>query len=231
MKPVFVLVHSPLVGPSTWRPVADRLTAAGYQACVPSLLGTVEGAPPYWPRVVEAVRTEASRLPGDVPLVLVGHSNAGLFLPKIRAGVKQRVIGSVFVDALIPARRGATPVTSPEMLEFLRPKAVDGELPRWTDWWDAADVAALFPDEETGRLIVAEQPRLPLAYFEQEIPVPDGWADHPCSYLLFSSPYEELATEAHDRGWHVAHLPGDHLNQVVDPEGTARHLVELSRRL
>jgi hypothetical protein len=29
MRPAFVLVHSPSVGPSTWRPVADQLTQAG----------------------------------------------------------------------------------------------------------------------------------------------------------------------------------------------------------
>jgi hypothetical protein len=228
MKPVFVLVHSPSVGPSTWRPVADRLTAAGYQARVPSLLSVGEGAPPYWPRAVDAVRDDVSQLPGDVPIVLVAHSNAGLLLPAIRAGLAHRVVGSVFVDAALPARNGSTQVASPEMLDFLRPKAVDGRLPRWTDWWDEADVAPMFPNEATQRNVVAEQPRLPLAYYEQGIPVPNGWPDHACSYLLFSAPYEELAAEAHDRGWHVAHMPGDHLHQIVDPEGTARHLVELA---
>jgi hypothetical protein len=29
MQPIFVLVHSPSVGPSTWHPVAEHLTAAG----------------------------------------------------------------------------------------------------------------------------------------------------------------------------------------------------------
>ncbi|MBR7827677.1 alpha/beta hydrolase [Actinospica sp. MGRD01-02] len=228
MKPAFVLVHSLLLGPSTWLPVADRLTGAGYQACVPSLLKVGEGAPPYWPRAVDAVRAEVGLLPAAVPIVLVAHSNAGLLLPAIRAGLTHRVVGSVFVDAALPARRGSTRAASAEMLEFLRPKSADGLLPRWTDWWDEADVAPLFPNEEIRRTVVAEQPRLPLAYYEQEVPVPSGWNDHPCSYLLFSPSYEELAAEAHDRGWQVAHMPGAHLHQIVDPEGTARHLVELA---
>lgn len=38
MQPIFVLVHSPSVGPSTWHPVAEQLAAAGHQVRVPSLL-------------------------------------------------------------------------------------------------------------------------------------------------------------------------------------------------
>jgi hypothetical protein len=228
MKPVFVLVHSPSVGPSTWLPVADRLVSAGYQARVPPVLGACEGAPPYWPRVVDAVHDDLDQVPADAPLVLVAHSNAGLFLPAIRSGLARPVIGSIFVDAALPARSGPTPVASPEMLDFLRPLAVEGRLPRWTDWWQEADVAPMFPDAQTRQTVIAEQPNLPLAYYEQAVPVPDGWDDHPCSYLLFGPPYDELAAEARERGWRVAHLPGLHLHQIVDPEGTTRHLLELA---
>ena len=227
MKPIFVLVHSPSVGPSTWIPVADYLVSAGYRARVPSLLRACEGAPPYWPQIVGAVQDDLGQVPGDAPLVLVVHSNAGLFLPAVRSQLPQRVIGSIFVDAALPARSGSTSVASPEMLDFLRPLAVNGRLPRWTDWWDEADVAPMFPDEVARQTVVAEQPNLPLAYYEQAVPVPDGWDDHPCSYLLFGPPYDVLAAEARERGWRVAHLPGEHLHQIVDPEGTARHLLEL----
>ncbi|GGS70148.1 hypothetical protein GCM10010156_31170 [Planobispora rosea] len=94
--------------------------------------------------------------------------------------------------------------------------------------WDEADVAPMLPDPEVRRMVVQEQPALPLSYYEQHVPVPDGWDDHPCSYLLFSPPYDDLAAEARDRGWRVAHLPGTHLHQVVEPAGTARRLVELA---
>ncbi|MEU8034537.1 hypothetical protein AB0C13_39255 [Streptomyces sp. NPDC049099] len=52
------------------------------------------------------------------------------------SGLDQPVSSSVFVDAALPARTGPTPVASPELLEFLRPMAVNGRLPRWTDWVD-----------------------------------------------------------------------------------------------
>ncbi|WP_406432445.1 alpha/beta hydrolase [Streptomyces sp. NBC_00631] len=225
MQPIFVLVHSPSVGPSTWRPVAEHLTAAGHQVRVPSLLHIGAGAPPFWPRVVDAVRDDLRQVPADSPVTLVVHSNAGLFLPVIRSGLDQPVAGSIFVDAALPARIGPTPVATPELLEFLSPMAVNGRLPRWTDWWEEADVAPMFSDPVVRRTVTEEQPTLPLSYYEQHIPTPRAWDDHPCSYLLFGPPYDDLAAEARQRGWRVAHLPGAHLHQIVDPAGTARHLV------
>ncbi|MGD1223483.1 alpha/beta hydrolase [Streptomyces krungchingensis] len=227
MQPIFVLVHSPSVGPSTWQPVADRLRAAGHQVRVPSLLDVGAGAPPFWPRVVEAVRDDLRQVPVDSPVTLVAHSNAGLFLPVMRSGLDHPVTGSVFVDAALPALTGPTPVAPPELLEFLRPLAVNGRLLRWTDWWDEADVAPMFTDPTVRQTVVEEQPTLPLSYYEQRIPVPGGWDDHPCSYLLFGPPYDDVAADARERGWRVAHLPGAHLHQIVDPAGTARQLVEL----
>jgi hypothetical protein len=56
MAASFVLIHSPSVDPRTWRPVAHRLTELGWQAPVPSLLHITDQGPPYWPRVVDAVR-------------------------------------------------------------------------------------------------------------------------------------------------------------------------------
>ncbi|MFE4958027.1 alpha/beta hydrolase [Streptomyces sp. NPDC056653] len=228
MQPIFVLVHSPSVGPSTWHPVAEQLAAAGYQVRVPSLLHVGAGGPPFWPRIADAVRDDLREIPTDHPLVLVAHSNAGLFLPSIRSGLDHPVNGSVFVDAALPARIGQTPVAPLELLEFLRPLAVDGMLPRWTDWWDEADIAPMFSDPTMRQKVIAEQPTLPLAYYEQRIPVPDDWDDHPCSYLLFGPPYDDMATDARERGWRTAHLPGAHLHQIVDPAGTARHLLELT---
>jgi hypothetical protein len=230
MLPEFVLVHSPSVGPSTWVPVADRLRALGRDAVVPSLRAVGEGDPPFWPRVVEAV-AEATR-DSDQPVLLVAHSNAGLFVPVLVTAADQPVHGCLFVDAGLPAREESTPVASAEMLDFLRGKvADDGRLPRWTDWWDEQDVAELFPDAATQAAVIADQPRLPLTYYEQRVPVPAGWDKTPCGYLLFGPPYDAVAAEARDRGWLVEELPGGHLHQVVDPDATAGRLISMADRL
>src|SRR2546423_2789824 len=186
MAPLFVLIHSPSVGPATWTPVAGELAGRGHEVLVPSLLTVGDGEPPAWPRVVAAVVDALAAVPPDRPVVLVPHSNAGIFIPVVRRAVRQPVAATVFVDAAIPAREGATPVAQAEFLDFLRGLVrPDGLLPQWTDWWDEADVAPMFPDATSRRSVVDEQPRLPLSYYEQAVPVPDGWDDHPFPYGIF----------------------------------------------
>ena len=76
----FMLVHSPLVGPTTWQWVAEALQPSGHDVAVPGLRGAaITGAP-------RAVVRAALQLTGKEPTVLVGHSGAGFFLPSIAAG-------------------------------------------------------------------------------------------------------------------------------------------------
>jgi hypothetical protein len=226
MPATFVLLHSPLVGPLTWRPVADELRRRDYSVVVPNLLGVARGPAPYW----KAVRDQVVAALGEdeANLVLIAHSNAGLFVPVVVAALRGRVRSAVFVEAKLPAARGQTPVTSAERLAFLQSIARDGLLPRWTDWFDEADVAALFPDPETRARVQAEQPRMPLRYYDEQVPAPAGWDRFPCSYLWFGPPYDELAAEAEDRGWPVRQLPGQHLHAVVDPVGVSDEILALS---
>ncbi|MCC5578903.1 alpha/beta hydrolase [Microtetraspora sp. AC03309] len=224
----FMLVHSPSVGPSTWNPVAEVLRARGHAAVVPSLVDVTAGPAPYWPRVVDAVTAAA---PPDGPLVIVAHSNAGRFVPLIAEALRGRISACLFVDAALPPRRGPVPGEPPEPAAFLRDLADDaGILPRWTDWWPDEVVADLFPDEATRRVVVAEQPRLPLDYYLLDIPVPSRWDHVRGAYLWFDSPYAETAKEASERGWPVERIPGGHLHQLTDPESVASWLIRSATR-
>jgi hypothetical protein len=88
----------------------------------------------------------------------------------------------------------------------------------------------MFPDAATRAAVTAEQPRLPLAYYEQAIPVPAGW-DVPCGYILFGPPYDETAVEARMRGWLVEELSGQHLHQLIDPDATTDLLILMANSL
>jgi pimeloyl-ACP methyl ester carboxylesterase len=231
MPASFVLIHSPSVGPRTWQPVARRLTELGWDAAVPSLLQVGEGGPPFWLRVVEAVRAGLGTPGQPQPVVLVPHSNAGLFIPVITAALPGQVRGCIFVDAAVPPPSGTAPVVPPELLALLRGKASGGLLPRWTEWWDEDEVARLFPDQRTRQAVTEEQPRLPLSYYEASVPVPAGWDVRPCAYLLFGPPYDEVASQAHGRGWIVQRLPGGHLHQLVDPDGVAQLLLAIADQM
>ncbi|MEP6851986.1 MAG: alpha/beta hydrolase [bacterium] len=229
MAVTFVLVHSPSVGPSTWRPVADVLRQTGRSVVVPDLRPVADGPSPYWPLVRELVVAAVADTGDD--LVLVPHSNAGLFVPVLAEALAERVTAAVFVDAALPALDGATAVAAPDWLEVLRGKVkADGRLPVWTQWFDEPDVAPMFTDPAVRATVEADQPRLPLAYYEQLVPAPPGWQQHHCAYLWFGPPYDILAAEATQRGWPVRRVPGQHLHAVVDPSGVAAAVLDLAAR-
>jgi hypothetical protein len=93
---------------------------------------------------VAAVNAALAGIAPGEPVVLVAHSNAGVFMPVIQAGLDVPVGCSVFADATVPA----------------------------------------------------EQPRLPIDYYAERVPVPGAWDDHRCGYPVFSDPYTAEAQEA-----------------------------------
>jgi hypothetical protein len=64
-EPVFVLIHSPLVGPTSWSPVGQKLERRGRDAVVPSLLGVAEAPPPQWWHVPDAVQAATAQTHAD----------------------------------------------------------------------------------------------------------------------------------------------------------------------
>lgn len=218
----FMLVHSPLVGPTTWQWVAEALQSSGHDVAVPDLRGAaITGAP-------RAVVRAALQLTGKEPTVLVGHSGAGFFLPSIAAGVDSPVRRLVFVDAGVPPCEGEA-TTSAEFLEQLRSLAPDGTLPKWSTWWGERVMETLVPDGARRAVIEAEMPQVPLAFFESPMPVPVGWCEGPGAFVLLSEPYRRDANTARSRGWPVVEDLGNHLGIVNDPESLARDLVGLAR--
>ena len=217
------LLPSPLLGPSVWRPVARLLAAQGWNTvtCLPS--AAVLSAQDVLAAFLDA-------LPAHQELVLIPHSNAGAYVPALTT--HRSVAGIVFVDAVLPPQRGRIPLASQASLAFLRGKAdADGMLPIWTDWWEEAEVAALFADSETRARLEQEQPRLPFSYFEDSLPVPEAWDDRPAAYLAFGETYNREREEAERRQWPVITAAGRHLQLVNEPQQVATDLVNLMNRI
>ncbi len=210
----FVLVHSPVTGPSTWRWVAGLLAARGHRVAVPAIPPAATSL--GWAAFVGSAVAMAGNT--DHPIV-VGHSGAGPLLPVIAA--RTRAAGVVFVDADIPPDSGGAALVPGEFLEFLRGLAVGGRLPPWSEWFGPAAMADLIPAADRRTIVSAELPRIALSYFEDTVPVPAGWTETRCGYVLLSDAYAEQAARAEASGWPVARHPGTHLSMVTDPEAVA----------
>lgn len=215
-------MHSPLVGPSTWRWAAEALHARGHEALIPDLREAAVSGDPR--AVVRAARPPRS----SEPTVVVGHSGAGFYLPSVAAELGVPVHALVFVDAGLPPCDGnATAGTG--VLDKLTELARDGTLPKWSTWWDAGVMESLVPDAARRGLIEAELCEIPLALYESSIRQPAGWCDGTAGYLLSSDAYRRDAHRARSLGWPVIEELGNHLDIVNDPESIARHLVELAQ--
>jgi hypothetical protein len=227
----FVLIHSPLVGPGTWEPVARELVLRGRSAVVPSLVRVAEAPAPRWRHCLSAVQAATEHFGHS--LVLVGHSGAGPLLPVIADGLRKEIAALIFVDAFLPPSEGAAPPVPPPLMEQLRPLATDGVLPPWWRWFGEEGLRELLPNEPQRAELEKEMPRLPLAYFEASIPVPAGWDARPCGYLLFAGDqYGEAAADARERRWPVLELTdAHHLAVVTDPVAVADALVRLEHEL
>jgi pimeloyl-ACP methyl ester carboxylesterase len=228
---VFVLIHSPLVGPTTWLPVARELERRGRKAILPSLLHLADAEAPQWRHIPEVVRTATEGTAN--PIYLVGHSGGGLLLPVIADALTAEVVGLVFVDSALPPGSGSVGLAPPGFLDQLRALAVDGALPPWSSWFGEDAMRELVPDDRLRASLEDEMPRLPLSYFEASVALPDDWDARPCAYLLFTADaYGESAADARGRGWPVVEISGvQHLAAATEPVDVTDALMEIESAL
>jgi hypothetical protein len=217
-----VLLPSALLGGEAWSDVRAVLAARGHTA---SVAATRSAQTPQ-----EAAAAYAAAVPIGDRVVLVPHSNAGLYVPQLAA--TRQVAACVFVDASLPPATGAAASATGRRREHLALMAdADGLLPVWTDWWEEADLAELLPDMRIRRRVASGQTRLPLAYFDTPIPVPADWQSLPCAYLSFGGGQPAEVASATERGWPVEELMGHHLHLLTDPEEVATGIIKLVDRL
>ena len=227
--PAFVLVHSPLVGPYTWEPIAAELRRRGYEVALPHLTNSETDGRSYWQQHVEAIARSAHSLSPGQTLVLAGHSGAGMLLP-IAGHSLDAQCRYIFVDSDLPSDgRSRLDRFPPDDAERLRRIAADGYIPPWTE----DQLARAIPDPDTRRRFVSELAPVPLAVYEEPIPVPPTWPDAPCAYLSFAhtGAYEAAITESKSRGWPTVEVPGGHFHLVVDPPAVADARWDFAGRL
>jgi hypothetical protein len=214
-----LLVHSPLVGPSTWRWVADVLGSLGRRAQVPDLRrAACTGRPQAYIDAAASAATSATD-------TIVGHSGAGFFLPSIAARCSPAA-RLLFVDAGLPPSSGRA-TASADVLPHLRSMAIDGMLPPWSQWWGDGAMERLVPDRRRRADVEADVPRVPVAFYETAVTVPDNWQSAACGFVLLSESYRSDADRAAALGWPRVDALGGHLDVVNHPDRIAHALVSV----
>jgi hypothetical protein len=227
-RPAVVLVHSPLVGPETWRRVATELELRGWAVGVPVLTPAFAADPPYTARLAAVAAAGADRVAEGRPAVLVGHSGAGPLLPAVAAAASSDVVGAVAVDAPTPHPGRSLLATLPDAARAdLLDRARSGYLPPWDAWFPPGTIEGLVPDAETLAEFRAGLPRVPVDYLEEPAPDVAGFPPLRSAYLRLSDAYAAPAERAEREGWRVERLDSHHLAPLTDPGPVAAAVARL----
>lgn len=227
--PVFVLIHSPLVGPTTWQSVADEMRRRGFDVVVPNLRTKEGTSVPYWKQHALSVGIALKNIPAGRKLILVAHSGGGMLLPAVRQVTGRRVGAYVFVDAMIPENMKSRLdlFGSLDAATEFRRSAKNGYLPTWTD----EDLREDIPDNALRRRFVTELRPLPIAVYEEPIPVFIGWPDAPCGYLQFTPTYDIGRRKAEASGWIYNRMDGGHFHMLFDPQAVTTALIKMVEQM
>lgn len=222
-----VLMHSPFLGPSSMRPLADELASDGVATLLVDLQMTVNEAPVHQ-RLIGAFADALDDAGVTGELVLAGHSGAGPLLPAFADALETEVAGLVFVDSDLPTPgRSWRETVDPALVRQIKASVRDGKLPRW-DRWFPEDPLKLVPAGLREEMR-DEAPEVPWEFLKEQRPVVE-W-EGPCGYVLLSPAYEEAAAEAEKRGWPVDRVESHHLAAATSPSAVAAALRSVIDRL
>lgn len=161
------------------------------------------------------------------PPAIVGFSAAGPRLAALQD--RFRATGNaagavVYLDARLPAD-GASADAEVRFAELLDSLAVDGVLPRWTQWWGENALAELVPDPAMRDELDADCLPIPRAFFSEPIPAPADLS--PAAYVALGSGYDDQCQLAEARGWPVVRLrDAHHLWVLTRPAEVARAILQ-----
>ena len=102
----FVLVHGAWIGGWYWRPIAQKLRAAGHEAYAPTLTGLGERIHLMNPSInLDTHVTDVANIikeEGLSDVVLVGHSYGGMVVTGVADALPSKIKSLVYLDAFVP---------------------------------------------------------------------------------------------------------------------------------
>ncbi len=222
--PQFVLVHSPLVGPSTLEPTAEVLRTKGFAVHVPTPISRKEQTSWHnWPRCL------LNALPIMRDPIMVGHSAGGLLAAHLAGTLKAKAF--ICLDAMMPPEQGKTSPVEPDFMHFIRSLPTEnGLLPVWTDWWEDDLLANTAMSTKLRATILSELPRLHVDWFDDSFDMPN-WSRSTRGYIQTSPVFNDEAKRANEHGWPVITLQGTHLHPALSPKETARAIMDMCQNM
>lgn len=222
-----VLMHSPFLGPSSMRPLADELASDGVAVLLTDLQMTINEAPVHQ-RLIGAFSDALEDSGVGGPLVLVGHSGAGPLLPCFADALEVEVAGLVFLDSDLPTPgRSWRETVDPALVNKVKASVRDGKLPRWDRWFDSDPLKLVpFGLREEMR---DEAPEVPWEFLKETRPSVE-WSGA-CGYVQLSPFYDAAAAEATELGWPVERLESHHLAAATSPSAVAAALKAVISKL
>lgn len=216
-----VLLHSPLVGPSTMSALAEAFDRFRWNTAVIDSTAALQSPSSFLQRTIEQITWPQ-------PL-LIGHSGAGAFLPTLAA--RTHAVAAVFVDAVLPPANAPFRPT-PAFVEFIDTlPTVDGHLPKWSEWWPAGTIEELVSDGNARDAVLADMPTVKRSFYDHQLEVPANWSNQPCCYLQLSPAYADECDRAVQWDWPTHRLDGRHLDIIERADVVALQVVELVERL
>lgn len=239
--PTLVLVHGAWQGAWAWRPVRERLMAAGLAVFTPTLTGLGERAhlrdpvPGLQTHIEDVLRLVESEELEEV--VLVGHSYGGMVITGAADHLRGKLRRLVYVDAAAPADgqdfAAAIPGLEPERADQRR--AAFAAMAQGGEWLPVMPPAVLgISDPQLGAWFMRRSTPHPLRTWLEPVRFAHGGvAGIPKTYVLATNPPTALMGyplhgEVAKRGgeWTYRELPCGHQIPALMPDELTRLFVE-----
>ena len=237
MMSTFVLVHGAWQSTGTWDLITPLLRVNGHRVLTPVLTGLGTDQARLSPNVslsqhIEDVTVELSKSPE--PVVLVGHSYAGMIVSGAAEKNPDQVQRLVFVDAFIPDDgQSALALLPPEIGVYFRKIALErGDGWRLPGGEGQLDLWGLRPGEARD-FVRARLCDFSLRCFEDPIRLPaNRKAALPATFIACIAEnyparpfFEPFAQKATATGWDVIQMDSGHDCHVERPADVAQILL------
>jgi hypothetical protein len=184
---------------------------------------------------VDRYRAYAREVAGQLTgrSILVAHSGAGALIPAIAQAGEGRVVGAIYVDALLPHPGRSWFDTAPSFLaDAIRDGAKDGRAPPWSALVPEPLLADMLPDAVSRDSFARSCPSVAMDYLQEVAPrISQRSIDGLSAYLQLSAGYDDEATTARARRWRVKRIEGHHLSIITAATDVAGAIADLATRM